>query len=112
MTWAQPASWKPKIANQSRQATDRTRRVPAIGTLVHGTAAEQDHGRSRRSVRPGEGDDLICFKPRLFCTPMGSEEEDLPRLFLESSCVRSDKGRGVELLAHDDVHDGQREGGV
>jgi hypothetical protein len=63
MTWAKSTSRKPKISGQPRQAADRARRVPAIGTLVHGTAAEQDHGRSRRNIRPGEKGDLICVEP-------------------------------------------------
>ena len=73
MTRPKSASRKAKIASQCRQAADRTRGMPTVGALVHGTAAKQDHGRSRGGVGLSERDYLACLKTRLFCRPCGSE---------------------------------------
>src|SRR5262249_45302112 len=112
VTWAKPASRKAKIASQRRQTADRTRGMPGIGTLVHGTPAEQDHGRSHGGVGPGEGNYLACLKTRFFCGPCGSEGKDVRRQFLKAGGVRCDKRRVIKLLGDDDVHDGQGEGSV
>src|SRR5262245_4028139 len=106
MTWTEPASRKTKIASQRRQTAERTRGVPGVTTLVHGTAAELDHGRSHGAVGPGERDYLACLKTRFFCRPCGSEAQDvrqqdrflLVRSLLKSvTSTRAATGAGGEL---------------
>src|SRR5262249_17112991 len=63
MTWPKSTSWKTKIASQRRQAADRMRGMPAVGTLVHGTAAKQDHGRSHGGVGPGNETIWLASRP-------------------------------------------------
>ena len=61
------------LSKLERQKPDRTRRVPAVGALVHGAAAEQDHGWSCGGVCPGKREDPACFNPHFFGSPTGSE---------------------------------------
>lgn len=112
MTWAETAACNPKIAGQRRQTADRTRRVPAVGTLVHGAAAEKDHGWSRGRVRSGERRNLAFLKTGLGCCPGRREGQNVRRQFREADGMRFDKLRVIELFSDDDVHDGQSERSV
>ena len=109
---AQTTSRQANITNQRRQAADRTRGLKAVAALVHGTAAKQDHGRSRGGVSLREGDNLACIKACLLCSPCGSEGQDVRRQFLKSGSVSFNKRRVIKPFGDDDVHDGQGEGSV
>ena len=53
MPGTEAATGDTDVARQARKTGDGSTGLPAISALVHGTATENDHGRSRRSVTSG-----------------------------------------------------------
>ena len=60
----------------------------------------------------GEGDNVICIKACFLYPPCRSEGNDVRRQLQKADSVGFHKRRVIKLLGDDDVHDGQRDGGV
>src|SRR5262249_32460221 len=95
------------IAGQSGKASDRTRTLPSIAPLEHRTAAENDHGRTRRRIKARNIGNPLSIDAGDALSPLRRMRPQMLRKRVEPDRIASDEVRLVQPFEYDDVHHAQ-----
>ena len=101
-----------EVAGEGRQTRDGAGALPALGALVHGAAADEDHRRFRRRVAAREGGDLPGVQAGRCRCPGEVVSGEMGGERIEADCMAGDECRIMEPLRDDHVHHPECQGGV
>ena len=112
MPRAEARAGNPQISGEGGQAGDGAGGLPTVGALVHGTAAQHDHGRAGGRITAGQGGDPLRLDTGHPGGPLRSILPQMRRQLLEPLGVARHELGVVQGFGHDHVHQAQRQGGV
>src|SRR5215510_9875906 len=104
VTRPEPSARDPQIATEGGKAGNGAGTLPAVGSLVHRAAANQDHGRSHRGIAAGKGDDPLWSDPGDAGGPRWRMRREMRRKLIEADRVAGDEFPVVELLCDNHLH--------